>query len=127
MKGYRDNDITVIEQDLKRCRELKGLIENEKERIKIVVDTYIKLNGNHFTEPYIADESTLDGYINERNILINKYLTEIVHLNQRERAILLDYYIDCTCIKTIAKKLRCNERQVVYAKKQALIRLANRG
>jgi len=127
MKGYRDSEITVIEQDLKRCRELKGLIEAEKERIKIVVDTYIKLNGKSLTEPYIADESILDGYINERNLLVNKYLIEIVHLNNKERVILLDYYIDCICIKTIAKKLNCNERQVVYAKKQALIRLANRG
>lgn len=119
MKGYKNESITVIETDLKRCRELKSLIDTEKDRDNDVLDTYKKLGGEGTLQ-----NATLDNLLQERDKLINKYLLAIVNLKELEKVTIMAYYIDGCGIKQIAAELRVQERQIVYAKKRALEKLS---
>lgn len=119
MKGYKNECIAVIETDLKRCRELKSLIDTEKDRNNEVLATYRKLGGEG-----TLNETKLENLLRERDNLINKYLLAIVNLKEMEKVTIMAYYIDGCGIKQIAAELRVQERQIVYAKKRALEKLS---
>lgn len=119
MKGYKNESLVVIETDLKRCRELKSLIDAERYKKDTVSHIHSKLGG----EGDIEDKALTD-LLQERDRLINKYLLAIVGLKEREKIIIMAYYIDGCGIKQIAAELRVQERQIVYSKKRALEKLS---
>lgn len=124
MKGYKNVEYGSIEKDLKRCRELAVLITQEQQRIENFTKTYSRLKMNIDDQITVeVSEKYLQDLIQERNSLVNKYFEAIANLKQNEKEILILYYIDNICIKQIASRLKVNERQIVYAKKQALEKL----
>lgn len=128
MKGYKNVEYGSIEKDLKRCRELAVLITQEQQRIENFTKTYSRLKMNIDDQITVeVSEKYLQDLIQERDSLVNKYFEAIANLKQNEKEILILYYIDNICIKQIASRLKVNERQIVYAKKQALEKLVNQG
>ena len=128
MKGYKNVEYGSIERDLKRCRELAVLINQEQQRIENFTKTYSRLKRNIDDKINVeVSKSYLQDLIQERETLVNKYLVAIFNLKQKEKEIIILYYIDNICIKQIASRLSVNERQIVYAKKQALEKLVNQG
>ena len=128
MKGYKNVEFESIEKDLKRCRELATLIDQEQQRLENFTKTYSRLKRNIDDKINVeVSKSYLHDLIQERETLVNKYLVAILNLKQNEKEIIILYYIDNICIKQIASRLRVNERQIVYAKKQALEKLVNQG
>ena len=128
MKGYKNVDFGSIERDLKRCRELATLIDQEQQRLENFTKTYSRLKRNIDDQINLeVSKNYLQDLIQERETLVNKYLVAILNLKQNEKEIIILYYIDNICIKQIASRLRVNERQIVYAKKQALEKLVNQG
>ena len=124
MKGYKNVEYGSIEKDLKRCRELAVLINQEQQRIENFTKTYSRLKMNIDDQITVeVSEKYLQDLIQERDSLVNKYFEAIANLKQNEKEILILYYIDNICIKQIASRLKVNERQIVYAKKQALEKL----
>lgn len=124
MKGYKNVEYGSIEKDLKRCRELAVLITQEQQRIENFTKTYSRLKMNIDDQITVeVSEKYLQDLIQERDSLVNKYFEAIANLKQNEKEILILYYIDNICIKQIASRLKVNERQIVYAKKQALEKL----
>lgn len=124
MKGYKNVEYGSIERDLKRCRELAVLINQEQQRIENFTKTYSRLKMNIDDQITVeVSEKYLQDLIQERDSLVNKYFEAIANLKQNEKEILILYYIDNICIKQIASRLKVNERQIVYAKKQALEKL----
>ena len=133
MKGYKDEAVAKVESDLKRCRELSVLISQEEQEVKKIHDDYKTIKSidelNEVDIVIIEDlviphESKIKKYSKERDKLINKYFSKIIKLKQREKDIILHYYIDNICIKIIANEIKIEPRQVVYAKKKALEKLA---
>ena len=124
MKGYKNVEYGSIEKDLKRCRELAVLINQEQQRIENFTKTYSRLKMSIDDQITVeVSEKYLQDLIQERDSLVNKYFEAIANLKQNEKEILILYYIDNICIKQIASRLKVNERQIVYAKKQALEKL----
>lgn len=129
MKGYKNAQIIQVEDDLKRCRELSMEILKVDNKITELVETYTHLHNKDlitgsaadWVQPYREQMQELE---KQRDEIINKYFTSISKLKQRERDIILLYYIDNVCIKLIAHQIKIEERQVVYSKKKALEKLA---
>jgi DNA-directed RNA polymerase specialized sigma subunit len=133
MKGYKDEAVAKVESDLKRCRELSVLISQEEQEVKKIKEAYKTIKSvdelNEIDIVIIEDlviphESKITKYSKERDKLINKYFSKIVKLKQREKDIILRYYIDNICTKIIANEIKIEQRQVVYSKKKALEKLA---
>lgn len=122
MCKYKDNSILSVAMELGRCRELKKLIDEEQQKIEDYMNTYYRLKGS--LKGIEIDESIIDKLSEERDSIINKYLSSILTLGKMEREIIIGYYIDCSLNKILSYDLNCTIDQINYAKKKALEKLA---